>query len=342
MALPCEQHRTTPSQWKWPALFLLGLCPALQAQELSLEAGVTTNRKLENLSYAWQIDYQQEITRNFAASFARINEGHVPGHHRDGNAWMVWGRLPMAEDKFILSIGLGLYNYYDTQALSSGDSADVHGNAAIYSVSATGYFANRLFYKVTLNHMKPTHDIAGNTATMGLGFWFGQDRKPTPGELGHSPEEHGYITENEFTLFAGQSIVNTLFSQQARAYAVEYRRGFASHIDGTLSLIYEGDPEIVRRSGVALQAWGTNTFFAERLSLGVGIGPYIYIDRKHPNSGNSQNPSAIAPLISLTFSGRITESWVTRLTWHRVASSYNRDSDIILLGLGYRWALKHP
>ena len=68
-----------------------------------------------------------------------------------------------------------------------------------------------------------------------------------------------------------------------------------------MSLIYEGDPEIVRRSGVALQAWGTNTFFAERLSLGVGIGPYIYVDRKHPGSGNPQNSSTIAPLVLLTF-----------------------------------------
>lgn len=65
-----------------------------------------------------------------------------------------------------------------------------------------------------------------------------------------------YVTENELTFFTGQSVVNTFFSQQARAYAVEYRRGLMRHIDWTLSGIYEGDPEIIRRNGLATQVRG--------------------------------------------------------------------------------------
>jgi hypothetical protein len=41
--------------------------------------------------------------------------------------------------------------------------------------------------------------------------------------------------------------------------------------------------------------------------------------------------------VSLTVARQLSEHWAVRLTWHRVISTYNRDSDIFLLGLGYRW-----
>jgi hypothetical protein len=50
-----------------------------------------------------------------------------------------------------------------------------------------------------------------------------------------------------------------------------------------------------------------------------------------------KNPAAIAPLASLTFSVRLSEQWTVRTVFDRVTTSYNRDSDIFLLGLGYRW-----
>ena len=109
------------------------------------------------------------------------------------------------------------------------------------------------------------------------------------------------------------------------------------HLDWTVSAIYEGDPEIVRRSGAATQLWFVNTFFDERLTVGGGLGPYVYLDRKHPRGTSKTNPAAIAPLASLTISTRLSEHWIARLVFDRVTTSYNRDADIFLIGLGYRW-----
>jgi hypothetical protein len=131
--------------------------------------------------------------------------------------------------------------------------------------------------------------------------------------------------------------VNTLFSESARAYAGEYRRGVFPHVDWTAAAIYEGDPKIIRRSGIATQLWFVNTFFNNRIAVGGGLGPYIYIDHKHPRDPSQKIPAAIAPLASLTFSVRLSESCIMRLIFDRVVTSYNRDADIILLGLGYRW-----
>lgn len=318
------------------AFLLLCACQGLQAQELNLLAGAMRTDAGQS-SYSYHVGYSQDFYRHFAASLTLINEGHVPGHHRDGYAVEAWGRLPTPHDRFSVAIGLGAYFFYDTQTLPGGLSADVHGTAPILSLSGTGYLSNRVFYRLTLDRIQPAHDMKVNNAVAGIGYWFGQNSKPTPGEFGHAADEQATVTGNELTLFVGQSVVNTFFSQSARAYALEYRRGFVKHVDWTTTFIYEGNPQIVRRAGVATQAWAVNNFFEDRIAVGIGLGPYFYIDRKHPEGIGPINPAAVAPLASLMITERLSDRFHLRLIVNRVASSYNRDADIFLLGLGCRW-----
>jgi hypothetical protein len=333
--------RSRPSHsralWLGAVLVLLGAARSLPAQELSILGGVMDTQDHVDSSYSWQVEYRQDIYRNLAASIAVINEGHVPGHHRDGTAWEAWGRLPFADNRFAVAVGVGEYYYFDTVLLPDGTSADIHGAAPIYSFSATAYVADRWSLRFMANRISPAHDIKVNTVAVGVGYWFGQDRKPTPGKLGDAPGEKAHVTDNELTLFGGQSVVNTFLSQSARAYAAEYRRGVMPHLDATASLIYEGDPEIIRRSGLALQLWGVNTFFHDRISVGAGLGPYIYLDHKNPVDPAQRIPASVAPLASLTLSARLSEHWRLRLVFDRVMSNYNRDADIFLGGLSCVW-----
>lgn len=317
-------------------LAVLAFCAAsrLGAQELTFLGGVMRADEAGS-SYTWQIDYRQNFHEYVAGSFSYLNEGHIPGHHRDGNALQVWARLPFWKDRIAVALGAGAYYFYDTQYSAAGGSANIHGTAPIYSLTATGYLSNRWFYRVALSRIEPAHELKTTTASLGVGFWFGRDQKPVPGKLGDAPAMKGFVTENELTAFGGQSVVNTFFSQEARAYALEFRRGLAPHVDWTVTALHEGDPLIVRRNGLAAQVWAINTF-DEKVTFGIGAGPYAYIDRRHPPTGD-HTPAALAPLVSLTAARRISDHWIARLTWHRVVSSYNRDADIFLLGLGYRW-----
>ena len=324
--------------WQLSAFALLGAGLSLRAQELSLLGGITSKENFGRSTSTWQIDYRQDFFANFAGSVAYINEGHLPGHHRDGDAVELWATLPLFDNQMSLAAGAGAYYYYDTKTLRDGTSADVHGTAPIYSLSATVYFSHRVSFRAMFNRINPTKDLTVTTAAVGLGFWFGRDRRPTPGQLGDAPKEHTYVTENELTVFGGQSIVNTFLSETAFAYAAEYRRGLSRHLDGTVTFIHEGDPKIIRRSGVVLQAWAVNTFFDEKFSMGVGVGPYFYIDQRHPLPGRPLNPTTMTPMFSLTFAVKVSEHWLARATWDRVVSSNNRDSDIILVGFGYRWS----
>lgn len=325
------------------ALFRLGVflfvaaSLRLPAQELTLLGGLIPASDSERSTPTWQVDYRQNFHPNFAASIAYINEGHLRAHHRDGTAAQAWARLPLFQDRISFSLGAGAYYYFDTQPRPGGDTANVHGTAPIYSLSATGYLSNRWFYRAMVNRIAPGGEINVTTATLGAGFWFGRAQKPTPGKLGDAPEQYAYVTPSELTFFGGQSVVNTFLSEKALAYAAEYRRGLLPHLDATASLIYEGDPAIIRRSGLAVQLWAVNTFFAERVSVGAGLGPYVFLDHKNPPAGGLRNPASVAPVASLTFSVRLSESWIMRLVFDRVVSTYNRDSDIFLAGLGYRW-----
>lgn len=336
--------RGVTAAWRLSCLLLICAGLTAHAQELSVLGGTTTEMGVKDSSYTWQIDYRQDFFQNFASSLSYINEGHVIGHHRDGDAWEAWGNLPFFNDKIAVSLGAGVYYYYDTVPMGGAGSADVHGTAPIYSFTATGYLNDHMFYRIIINRISPTGDIKTTTAAVGVGYWFGRNRRPE----GKEPDKVGpvaaeYVTEPQFTVFGGQSVVNTFLSQKALAGAVEYRQGIIPHLDGTASFIYEGDSQIARRSGVALQLWPVNTFLDESTSVGFGLGPYIYIDKRHlDNSGQTVNvglssPAAIAPVASLSLARKFSEHWVGRVIWDRVISNYNRDSDIFLVGLGYCW-----
>jgi len=334
--------KNIPPAWRLSALLLL--CPGLplHAQELTVLGGVANSANFAKASNAWQVDYRQDLFKNFAASIAYINEGHLTGHHRDGNAWELWGNVPFWDDRIALSLGAGAYYFYDTQPLPGGDTANVHGTAAIYSFAATGYLNDRWFYRFMANRINPSSDIKVNSATIGVGYWFGPNRRPLGNQPNQGAPEPEFVTEPQLTVFGGQSVVNTYFSQKAWAGAMEYRQGLLPHLDATAAYIYEGNPKVIRRSGVAFQLWPVNTFIDKSTAVGIGVGPYLNIDQKHSATTGvkvgQKNPAAVAPLVSLTIARHLSDRWIARLEWDRVTSTYNRDSDIFLVGLGYAWA----
>jgi hypothetical protein len=315
---------------------VLGMASGAWGQEVSVLGGSTTSGVFQKSTYGWEVDYRQDIWRYFDASVGYINEGHFPGHLRDGTDYEGWINIPLWGGRIALSGGAGVYYYYDTQLLN-GSSIDVHGTAPILSLAATGYLSDNWFYRVMLNRISPSSDINDTTVLFGVGYWFGPHRRPRGSIPDKDSPEPKYVTEPQFTVFGGQTVVNTVYSDKAWAGAAEYRQGILPHLDGTVTYIYEGNPESERRSGVAAQLWPVNTFLDKDTSVGIGIGPYFFIDKRHPAAVRRSNPAAIAPLLSLTIARRISDSCIARFVWDRVTTSYNRDADIFFLGLGYAW-----
>jgi hypothetical protein len=108
-------------------------------------------------------------------------------------------------------------------------------------------------------------------------------------------------------------------------------------VDFTASYIHESGHIQSRRDGVAAQLWATRAFFDERLSLGVGAGPYVAITRNDDLSQNRTGDGRVSGLVSMSASYRLGNHWLSRITWNRVVTRYDRDTDIIEAGMGLRF-----
>jgi hypothetical protein len=319
-----------------PALlcFAWACAPAgLFAQELYIgPLGRMASSDFDNSSFAWEYGYRQYITPNFALSTSWLNEGHMVGHHRDGSAWQVWGNLPLDNGRFALSVGVGAYYYFDTEPTPTF-SIDAHGTAPIYSATATWYATDRFFVRLAVNSVNPTTDVKIESFDVGLGVWMGA----VPRFQQKATDMNGPVVEtgDEFTLYGGFSVENALTGEHRYAYAAEYRRGFYSYCDVTLSYFDETNLQITRRRGLASQLWVRNTFFKGRVTAGVGAGVYTAVGPRNTFKAGQYFTPIAAPFFSQTVSYFFNDHVDFRITWNRVTGYDSPDADVILFGLGY-------
>jgi hypothetical protein len=126
---------------------------SLRAQELAIYAGPLKGGA--DRSYSWSIDYSEGLGRYFAYSVTWLNEGHLTDHHRDGQVIQLWGRLPVAQRRLVLAVGVGPYRYFDTEvAEQNGSYSNSHGWGVVYSARATWYSSNRWTANLQFNHVQ--------------------------------------------------------------------------------------------------------------------------------------------------------------------------------------------
>jgi hypothetical protein len=316
----------------WPlAVVLLCAVAGAQGQELTLSAGATRTDEPAKTSYGWVITYSHELSPHFFASLSYQNEGHVPGHHRDGHAAQLWGRAPLGHAMSIAG-GIGPYRYFDTTVAEAGGSySDAHGWGFISSVALLWEPPRSpWFYQLRVDRIS-TRDSLDSTAVMaGVGYRLPQDGK---GFLRDLRAQGARVPANELSLLVGQTIVNSFESETSRlASTIEYRHAFGQYLRGTLAWIDEGDARLIRRNGIVAQLWLEPTFDHARYTLGAGIGTYLAIDHYREDKG----PFA-SGIVTLTASYHLGSRWVARLSWNRIVTKYDRDTDILLVGAGYRF-----
>jgi len=306
------------------------------AQEISLLGGGTYEHTQEETSYGWQLEYAHALGEHAYASFSWLNEGHVPNHHRDGHAAQVLVRTLLFERRLSLAAGLGPYRYYDTaQAERGAGYDDDHGWGLLYSAAATWYAQGRWLINLRVNRTRTPGSSESTTLLAGVGYQLEAPRSRGP--ISEPRTVTARTTTNEVSLFLGRSILNSFGSEGANVASVEYRRTLGVHLDGTLGWIYEGDNHIIRRQGLTTQLWLARAFPGLRLVLGVGAGPYVALTRCTSCAGDQQRAHTLAIAVTVGASYRLDPPWLARISWSRLVTDYDRDSDVILLGLGRRF-----
>ncbi len=297
------------------------------AQEISVFGGVMRNSETHTDPYVWQLEYMQGMSDHFAWSFSYLNEGHVPEHHRDGPLFQFWARTDVGQ-RLSLGAGIGPYYYFDTTGASQGASyANDHGWGAVFSLAATWRVGGRWLMELRGNWVRTGSGADNISALAGIGY---ELEAPPVSEERYSPEKPAC---NEVTLFFGQTIVNSFNSDKSTAAAIEYRRDFADlPLAWTATWLYEGDNGVERRNGLMTQLWLQRAFFDDRVTLGIGGGPFVVVDTYRP-----KDDETVVGVFSITAGYRLSAHWIMRLSWNRVVTNYNSDADVILAGLGYRF-----
>lgn len=98
------------------------------------------------------------------------------------------------------------------------------------------------------------------------------DGPDTPGPRDFALSRTQKVTNNEVTVLAGATILNSPGWETSAAEAIEYRRGLTSCLDATLGYLHEGDGLTARRDGVTAPLWLSRAFLNERLALGIRAG----------------------------------------------------------------------
>jgi len=301
------------------------------AGEISLLGGYGATDKPVEKTFAWQVQYMEGLGDHFAYSLSYLNQGHFISHHRDGNAANLWVRTNLLDRQLSLGAGIGGLFYYDTQnSVNGGPSRDLHGWGTMASVAATWYTKSRLFYQVQGYWVRGNNSFDTLSALVGIGYQLDAPPSQGPDVKGTRLTERD--TENELTLFGGETVVNIPGDGHSRALALEYRRGLWRYLEWTAGALYEGRSSLIDRYGLTTQLWLAKPFLDDRISLGIGAGPYFAVDRR------LDTKNVRVPIIfSTSGSFRINQDWLIRATWDRIITTYDRDTDIFLGGIGYRF-----
>ncbi len=315
-------------------VLLAALAPARAgSHEVAVLAGGMDVVGTRDTSYAWQLEYRQAVRGRLRWSVAWLNEGHPPGHHRDGFAISGWITDRLWDDRVEVGVGAGPYRFFDTVRAADGGPENLDAWGGLLSFSASVRLDRRRLLRFTAARTFTGRDIETHVYVAGLGW----ELAPSPPEAVRprgAPRPLRRTVEQELMVFGGQSIVNTFRSPGAFARGVEYRRGISPHVDWTMSWINEGRPGPTERDGLAAQAWLENGFHDERLVLGFGAGPYLYSDKEKPEIDAGGDRYGVASVVTISTGWRFGKRWFTRLNWNRVVSFYDRDADVIVLGFG--------
>jgi hypothetical protein len=199
----------------------------------------------------------------------------------------------------------------------------------MYSLSATWSTSGRWLYQVRLDHVETKNSIDTTELLFGVGYKLDQD----DASLYRGTQMRAAARRDEVTLFVGKTIVNSLESETAVAASVEYRHAFGPVFRGTVAWINEGNPNLVGRYGIVTQGWYEPSFSGDRFTLGIGLGLYLAVDEDREGDHGAFG----AGMLTMTASYRAGRDWTARFSWNRVLSNYDRDTDVLLFGVGYRF-----
>lgn len=319
----------------WVLGFLLAM--PTRAQMLAFEAGGLKGTKAEGNTYSWRMEYRRPLGSGWAVGLGWLNEGHLPDHHRDGQVLQGWKYWQPGRGKLLVGVGAGLYHFYDTTSDGQGGYRDEHGNRALFTLSGLYAFGQdrRWVGMLELNRTNGAGDPQTQAVLVGLGLRIGQPFHETI--EARDPDRRPPVHSVHF--YAGTAIQNSFKSETDSGLQVEYRHQMAPTWELSGAYTNEGALGTFERDGFVSQIWYGDWFLNRGMKLAFGIGPFL------ANTWDLDPETRKVTHRALSLNARLTALMAFRLgrqtllnvAWNRTATPDHRDTDLIVLGLGYAW-----
>jgi hypothetical protein len=311
-------------------LFLFA-CPSW-SQEFSASVGSVLNSGSSEKTVGYQYNYLHMLSDHLALGLSYLNEGHFSEHHRDGYYFQLWGKSRSPGKKYSLAAGIGPYFYFDTNERTRQIFNNEHGVGIISSLSGQWYFKSPFFFRVHSNWVWTNSNIS----TISLLFGLGVELETAPRISRESRFTSGVekMPGRELSILLGRAVMNNRDEDIAFAGQIMYRERIIRHLEWTLSFINEGHNDVLHRIGGAAQIWAVQDFYDEKLTLGIGLGPYI-ADHLSGDRLTDTEGVILAGILTVSAAYRFDSRWLMRAAWSRTVTDYDRDSDIILIGPGF-------
>jgi hypothetical protein len=313
---------------------LSGLClgAALHAGAAELDGfggGLVSDRSGAK-TYTWGIEYREPLGAQWSGGFLWLNEGHLPHNHRDGQAIQLWWHTQPGPSGVSLELGLGPYLDYDTHITSADtDSEDRHGWGGLASADVRWDIARRWATYLRLNEVDTTAKHVSTGIAAGVVYVFEANFATLAAQ--HATFDPG--TQWELDGLLGARIVNSFQSEGGGAEAIDLRLRFSQHIAASATVVAGQDTALNWRDGLALQLWLEQALSAH-VRAGVGAGAFIVGGDSSLHGADV--PENAAAAVSVTLAYAFTPRWLARITWTRLGTGDDHDSDLLLAGAGYR------
>lgn len=144
------------------------------------------------------------------------------------------------------------------------------------------------------------------------------------------------LRASDLDVFYGQLKYDTI-SPDTFTWGIEYRGAIADHLTGSLVWLNEGHVATHHRDGQALQLWWNTLPRSGGLGFEGGLGPYVYYDTAHPETGYADQ-HGLAALASIAADWYVSNRWLLFLRLNRVLAEDRFDTTFASFGFGYRFA----
>ena len=305
-----------------------------RAETLIALGGISQPDDHAESTYAWQVEYQENLLPWLAASVSWLNEGHLPDDHRDGATAQLWVRAPRWHD-LTFSFGAGPYIYFDTEARDADSTyADAHGVGGIATASVAVDLTASWFVSLNASEIYTPGDINTYEFLLGIGYRF-VPLDQSPGLLQADTDSAEDPGRQQLQAFGGMKIFNDLDALQKQTFGVDYH--LALNHAAAWSATWFDDPGSARslHDRVASQFWLVRQIDRAHLALSIGLGGYYQF--------GSSATAAVASFERISGLSGIRAEWeATRrlsliFTWYRKFTTDNTDRDILTLGAGWRF-----